>query len=397
MLYAAGAKLSQPAMHTADIVIVGGGIIGASVAYHLLERDPRLAVVLLEKELEVGTGSTSKATGGVRHQFSAEPNIRLTQLSYRYFTDAEAILGRSVDFTAHGYLFVTADPRTLAHSMASVALQQRLGVPSQVVTPEAMRSFLPQLNVEDLEGGTFCPADGSADPHGLLQGFLARARDRGLTLRLGEAMTAMLRDKDRVGGVATARERYWAPVVVNAAGPSADQVGALAGVEISSRPYRRQVLVTEPLPTFPEVFPLIVDLDTGWYMHRQGKSAVLMGGTDKDSAPGMDATVDWDAFDLVFGAAKKRVPPLAEAKVMRAYAGVRDLTPDYHGILGEAPKLQGFYVACGFSGHGFMHAPAIGLLMAELILDGRATSMDIAPLSLDRFSAGPLQAEANMF
>lgn len=397
MEYAAGAKLSQPAMQTADIVIVGGGIIGVSVAYHLLERDPRLAVVLLEKELEVGTGSTSKATGGVRHQFSTEPNIRLTQLSYRYFTDAEAILGHSADFIAHGYLFVTADPRTWAHSVASVALQQRLGVPSQMVTPETMRSFLPQLNVEDLEGGTFCPADGSADPHGLLHGFLARARDRGLTLRLGEAMTAMLRDKDRVGGVATARERYWAPVVVNAAGPSADQVGALAGVEIPSRPYRRQVLVTEPLPTFPEVFPLIVDLDTGWYVHRQGKSAVLMGGTDKDSAPGMDATVDWDAFDLVFGAARKRVPPLAEAKVMRAYAGVRDLTPDYHGILGEAHELPGFYVACGFSGHGFMHAPAIGLLMAELILDGRATSMDLRPLSLERFKSGPLQAEANMF
>ena len=397
MLYAAGEKPSLLAMQTPDIVIVGGGIIGASVAYHLLERDPRLKVVLLEKEAEVGLGSTSKATGGVRHQFSTEPNIRLTQLSYRYFTAAEAILGRSVDFIAHGYLFVTADPKTLARATASVALQQRLGVPSRVVAPEEMKPLLPQLSVKDLAGGTFCPADGSADPHGLLQGFLARARDRGLSLRVGEAVVAVLKDGARVAGVATAKERYRAPVVVNAAGPFADQVGASAGVEIPSRPYRRQVLVTEPLPNFPEVFPLIVDLDTGWYVHRQGKSAVLMGGTDKDTAPGMDTTVDWEAFDLVFRAAGKRVPPLAEAKVMRAYAGVRDLTPDYHGILGEAPELPGFYVACGFSGHGFMHAPAIGLLMAELILDGQATSMNIRPLSLERFKSGTLQAEATVF
>ena len=163
------------------------------------------------------------------------------------------------------------------------------------------------------------------------------------------------------------------------------------------KPYRRQVMVTDPLPDFPDVFPLIVDLDTGWYVHRQGKSAVLMGGTDKDQHPGYDTTLDWEAFDLVFKDAGKRVPPLAEAKVMRAYAGVRDLTPDYHGILCEARGSPGFYIACGFSGHGFMHSPAIGLLMAELILDGRATSMDIAALSLERFKAGAVGTEANMF
>ena len=156
-------------------------------------------------------------------------------------------------------------------------------------------------------------------------------------------------------------------------------------------------MVTEPLPGFPDMFPLIVDLDTGWYVHRQGASAVLMGGTDKDRQPGHHTSIDWDAFDLVLSAAARRVPPLAEAKVMRAYAGVRDLTPDYHGILCEAPGAPGFYIACGFSGHGFMHSPAIGLLMAELILDGRARSMDIAPLSLARLTSGGGLPEANMF
>jgi len=384
-------------MTTADIIVIGGGVIGGSIAYHLLARDPRLKVVLLEKETEVGTGATSKATGGVRHQFSTEANIRLTQLSYPYFAETERILGRSVDFVPHGYLFVTTEPRTFEQLKKNVALQQRLGVKSRLVAPSEMKPMLSQLVVDDLIGGTFCPDDGSADPHGLLQGFLALARERGLRILTSEPVVSVTREGKRVVGVETPRDRYRAHVVVNAAGPYGDQVGSLADVAIPSKPYRRQVMVTDPLPDFPDVFPLIVDLDTGWYVHRQGKSAVLMGGTDKDQHPGYDITVDWEAFDLVFKAAGKRVPPLAEAKVMRAYAGLRDLTPDYHGILCEAREAPGFYIACGFSGHGFMHSPAIGLLMAELILDGRATSMDIGGLSLDRFTTGTVSTEANMF
>lgn len=384
-------------MTTADVIVVGGGIIGASIAYHLLAHDPALKVVLLEKEAEVGAGATSKATGGVRHQFSTETNVRLTQLSYPYFTEAERILGRSVDFVPHGYLFVTTEPRSFAQLEKNVALQRRLEVRSRILRPSEMRTLLPQLVVDDLAGGTFCPDDGSADPYGLLQAFLARARERGLRILPSEPVVAVDRGGERIVGVGTSRSRYQAPVVVNAAGPYAGEVGALAGVEISSKPYRRQVVVTEPVPDLPETFPLTVDLDTGWYVHRQGKSAVLMGGTDKDRHPGYDTAVDWEAFDLVFKAAAKRVPALAEAKVMRAYAGLRDLTPDYHGILGEARGAPGFYVACGFSGHGFMHAPAVGLLMAELILDGRARSLDVTPLALDRFGRGAPQAETNMF
>lgn len=382
---------------TADVIVIGGGIIGASVAYHLLARDPRLRVLLLEKEAEVGAGATSKATGGVRHQFSSETNIRLTQFSYPYFAEAERLLGRSVDFAPHGYLFVTTEPATVEQLKKNVALQQGLGVRSRLLAPSEMSALLPQLVVDDLVGGTFCPDDGSADPYGLLQAFLAGARERSPRVFTSEPVVSVDRGGERIVGVTTFRERYRAPVVVNAAGPYAGEVGALAGVAIPSKPYRRQVMVTEPIPGFPEVFPLTVDLDTGWYVHRQGKSAVLMGGTDKDQHPGYDTTVDWEAFDLVFKAAGKRVPPLADAKVMRAYAGVRDLTPDYHGILDEAHEAPGFYVACGFSGHGFMHAPAVGLLMAELILDGRTRSMDLNPLSLERFKRGAFRTETNMF
>ena len=384
-------------MTTADVLVIGGGVIGASVAHHLLERSPRLRVILLEREGEVGTGATAKATGGVRHQFSTEANISLTLLSYPYFADARERLGRPVDFVAHGYLFVTGDPAILAASVRSVELQRSLGVRSRMLAPGEMPALLPALVTADLLGGTFCGDDGSADPHGLLQAFLALARARGLDVRTGEGVTGILKTGARVTGARSVRGEYAAPVVIDCAGPRGDEIGALAGVDIPSRPFKRQVLVTEPLPELPEVFPLVVDLDTGWYVHRQGASAVLMGGTDKDRHPGHDTTVDWEAFDLVFRAAARRVPPLAEARVMRAYAGVRDLTPDYHGILDQAAEAPGFYVACGFSGHGFMHAPAIGRLMAELVLDGRARSMDVAALSLARFARGPARPEANMF
>jgi sarcosine oxidase subunit beta len=352
---------------------------------------------MLEKEAEPGTGATSKATGGVRFQFSTEANVRLTQLSYRYFTRAEEMLGCSVDFIRHGYLFVTTGAAALEQCRRNVSLQQELGVASELLTPARIQTHLASLVTRDLVGGTFCADDGSADPYSMLQGFLARGKSRGLRLLTGHPVTGIVKSADRVTGVTTPQDEWSAPVVIDCAGPYADQIGAMAGVAIPSKPYRRQVMVTEPLPILPEVFPLIVDLDTGFYVHRQGRSAVLMGGTDKDIKPGLDTTVDWDAFDAVFRAAALRVPPLAEAQVMRAYAGVRDLTPDYHGILGPAAQAPGLYVACGFSGHGFMHAPAIGILMSEILLDGRATSMEVDALSLDRFAAGRLRAEANMF
>jgi len=293
---------------TADVVIVGAGIIGGSVAFHLLERDPTLRVVVLEKEPEPGTGATSKATGGVRFQFSTEANVRLTQLSYRYFTHAEEILGSPVDFTRHGYLFVTTDPATLEQCRRNVALQRALGVASEILTPAEIQSHLAMLVTHDLVGGSFCADDGSADPYSMLQAFLARARGRGLRLHTGHPVTDLVRAGNRVTGVRTRQGEWSAPIVVDCAGPYADQIGEMAGVSIPSKPYRRQVMVTEPLPSLPEVFALIVDLDTGFYVHRQGLAAVLMGGTDKDIKPGLDTEVDWSAFEAVFRAAPSGCP-----------------------------------------------------------------------------------------
>jgi len=176
--------------------------------------------------------------------------------------------------------------------------------------------------------------------------------------------------------------------VVNSAGPYGDEVARLAGVDLPVRPFRRQVFVAEPIPDLPERPPMTIDIDTGWYVHKERRGMLLLGGTDKDSHPGHDTTVNWDDLERIVTAATKRAPAFAEAKVIRAYAGVRDLSPDFHVVLGPVPEVEGFLCANGTSGHGFMHAPAIGRLIAEIILDGQATSLDITPLSITRFREG---------
>jgi sarcosine oxidase subunit beta len=382
-------------VESADVLIIGGGIIGLSVAYHLARRGtPR--IIVFERAPQVGTGSTAKATGGIRHQFSTEINVRLTQLGLPAFERFEAEMGEPIDFVRHGYLFVTARHETADGMREGLRLQQRLGVPSRWVRPDEAAALFPDLRVDDLVGGTFCPLDGSASPYGAVQGYLRRCRDLGVRVLTGHEVTGIGAAGGRVRGVRTAAGEYAAPVVVNAAGPRARDIAAMVDVDLPVHPYRRQVFVMTPLPALRRGAPLTVDLDTGWYLHQDRSGALYMGGTDKDSRPGLEEVVDWDGFDAVARAALHRVPRTAEARVARAYAGIRSLTPDFHAILGAVPGVDGFFCANGFSGHGFMHAPAVGLLLAEEILDGRATTLDIAPLRLTRF-AGGARAEATAF
>lgn len=382
-------------MESADVLIIGGGIIGLSIAYHLARRGG-LRIVVAERAARVGTGSTAKATGGIRHQFSSEVNIRLTQLSLPAFQRFEEEMGEPVDLVQHGYLFVTARPGAVEAMRAGLRLQQSLGVPSRWVAPEETQALFPGLRSDDLAGGTFCPIDGSASPYGAVQGYLRRCLDLGVQVHTGEEVIGVEVRGNAVQGVRAPGRVYAAPAVVNTAGPHAREVAAMVGVDLPVHPYRRQVFVMSPLPGLPRGLPLTVDIDTGWYVHQDRAGALLVGGTDKDSRPGLEEIVDWDGFDAVARAALHRVPPMRHARVARAYAGIRSLTPDFHAILGAVPGLRGFYCANGFSGHGFMHAPAVGLLMAEEILDGGATTLDLAPLAITRF-AGGARAEATAF
>jgi sarcosine oxidase subunit beta len=367
----------------ADILIVGGGIIGLSIAYHVVARAPAKTVVVLERESMVGQGATAKATGGMRHQFSTEANIRLSQLGIAAYRRFREEMGIDVEFEPHGYLFVTADPQRMEKLAASVDLQRRLGVSSQILAPEQAARLMPGLKHADLVGGSFCGDDGSGNPHAATMGYYRRARERGVMVRLNEEVEAI--EPGPPFAVRTRGDTHAAPIVVDAAGPYADRVAAMVGVDVPALPYRRQVVVCAPLEQLSGPVPFTVDLDTGWYLHRQVDGALLMGGTDRATRPGTEEVVDWEQVDVVANAAASRVPFLEQARVIRAYVGVRSLTPDDHAILGPVPQLPGFYLAAGLGGHGFMHAPAVGQIMAEVIIDGTSRAADLRAFSLDRF------------
>ena len=383
-------------MQRPDVLVVGGGIIGCSTAYHLLLRDPALRVLVLEREAMVGMGSTSKATGGIRHQFSTEVNIRLTKLSLPVYLRFEEETGYSVYFRPHGYLFVTRSDEIFATMREGVALQHRLGVRTRVLEPGEIGQFVPGIRTDDLAGGTFCDQDGSAEPAAAVQGFASRARAMGAEFRFEEEVSAVLKSVGRVVGVETAGGRIEAGSVVIAAGPYAARLAALAGVEVPAQTFRRQVNVVAPLPELDVEMPLLTDADTGFNLHRTGYGDLLLGGTDRDSRPGFGLDVNWDGIERVLTAGAHRVPSLMRAQVRRTYVGLRSLTPDLHPILGRVPGVDGLVLACGDNGKGFMHAPAIGRLLSEEILDGRASSLDLAPLRLERF-AGPVHREAYVF
>jgi sarcosine oxidase subunit beta len=383
-------------MNYPDVVIIGGGVVGCSIAYHLLRLDPAIHVTVLEREAMPGMGATSKATGGIRHQFSTEENIRLTQLSLPVYLQFEEETGYSVYFRPHGYLFVTGNAAVLESLRRSVAVQQRLGVQSRVVTPIEIAGLVPGICSDDLVGGTFCGQDGSAEPAAAVQGFATRARALGAKFRYHEEVVGIRRAGDRVTGVETTTGRVDSDVVVVAAGPYSARIAALAGIEVPAPPFRRQVSVAEPLAALDVEMPLTTDADSGFILHRTGHGDLLLGGTDKDTRPGFGLDVDWDGIERVLSAGAHRIPALVEARVRRTYVGLRALTPDLHPILGRVQSIDGIVLACGDNGKGFMHAPAIGLLVSEEIVHGRAISLGLDPFRLERF-AGPVHKEANLF
>ncbi len=382
--------------YTADVVIVGAGVAGASVAYHLKDLNPRLRIVVLEARAFPGTGETAKATGGVRLQFGTEANIRLSQLSLPYFLEFRERFGMDPGFRQHGYLFLTASPDRWESLQRQTELQHQLGVPTQQLVPDDIAALHPAVRVDDLIGGTYCPLDGSLDPHTVVQGFLGRFRDLGGEVVTDCPVTGLSTLDGPTWQVQTPEQMWASHAVVLAAGPWTREVAALAGVNVPVYPYHRQVFVVERPSAMPSTAPLTVDVDTGWYAHTHGHE-VLLGGTDKDDRPGMEATVDWDRFARVHEATLRRMPVLVNAKVLRAYAGARSLTPDHHPILGPVPEFFGLYLACGFSGHGVMHSPAVGLLLAEWIVYGTPRTWDATHLTLERFRAGRVIEESAVF
>lgn len=386
---------NQPSLlpSTASVVIIGGGVMGASIAYHLAKAGLR-DVVLLERESFFGQGASGRNAGGIRYQFSTEINIRLSQLSLPMLDAFEAETGQPIDLHHCGYLFLLTNETDVASFRQNVALQHRLGVPTEWLSPEEIRRRLPLMHLDDVMAGTWYAKDGIADPNGVVMGYVNAARRLGVKLLTDAAVTAIETRGGEVSAVVTDQGRIATPRIANAAGPWAAAIGQMAGLQLPIVPIRRQWLTTTPLPDIPADFPFVIDFARSLYFHREGHG-LLTGMSNPDQAPGFDQSVDAEWELVAMEAAAQRLPLLETAGVAARLAGLYEVTPDAHPILGATP-LEGFYVCAGFSGHGFMHGPICGRLLAEEILDGRATTLDIDALRFDRFARRDTAQEYNV-
>jgi sarcosine oxidase subunit beta len=379
---------------TADVVVIGGGVMGASTAYHLGLRGCQ-DVLLLERESFFGTQATGRCAGGIRYQFSTEINVRLSQLSLPMLDRFEEELGQPIDRRRTGYLFLLTSEESVASFRGIVAMQRRLGVNTQWLTPDAVVARVPLLNPEGVLAGTNHADDGLADPNSVVQGYVSGARRLGVRLLTDVDVIDIQVEGGKIRGVVTDQGQVATPVVVNAAGPWAGEVGKLAGADIPIVPLRRQIAVTGPLPQVPPDFPFVIDFDQSLYFHREG-DGLLTGMSNPHEEIGFDQSIDSEWELVHFEAAMERLPLLEQAGIASRWAGLYEVSPDAHPILGRIPQVEGLYCVGGFSGHGFMHGPICGLLLAEEILDGAAHTLDISSLYIDRFESGLGLVEYNV-
>ena len=379
--------------NTADIVIIGGGVMGASALYHLAARGQK-NVILLEKEEFFGTGATGRCAGGVRYQFSTEINVRLSLESLPMLERFKDEIGQDVNYRQCGYLLVATNEKDAAAFQRNVEMQNRLGVSTQLLSGDEVRARLPQMKFADALTGTFNPKDGLVDPNSVVMGYISAAQRLGAKAIARADVTGIAVSGGKVAEVATRAGSVKTRTVINAAGPWAGVVGEMAGVRIPIVAVRRQMFTTTPLPEIPEDFPFVIDFAQSLYFHREG-DGLLIGMSNPNQAAGFDQSVDED-FELTnMEAAAARLPALERAGRVSHWAGLYEATPDAHPIFGKT-SVDGFSLVAGFSGHGFMHGPVAGKLMAELILDGAFKTVDVAALDLERFEEGRMIREYNV-
>jgi sarcosine oxidase, subunit beta len=379
-------------MESADVVIAGGGIMGCALAYQLAKRN--VDVIVLERET-LGSQSTGKCAGGVRQQFSMEANVRLQQMSVRLFEGFEQETGHPADFRQIGYLFVLTLPQHVEDFRRNVEMWHRVGLSeARWVDPAEAARMVPVLNVDDVLGCTFCPTDGIASPADVTAGYASAARRLGARLKEGVEVVGVDVAGGRVQGVRTSAGDIATRLLFNCAGVWSASIGRMAGLEIPVLPYRRHVAVTGTFDAVPRTNPMTVDFQSSLYFHPEG-DGVLLGMSDRAEPPGFSTEVSWEFLEKVFAQAERRAPALAGAGIKTVWAGLYETTPDHQAILGPLPEVEGFWCAAGFSGHGFMQAPAAALLLTQLLLDQRS-EIDISPFAFTRFAKGSLVHEKNV-
>ena len=378
---------------TANAVVIGAGIMGCAIAHALAERG-MTEVVVLERD-QIGRGATADAAGGVRQQFSTETNVRLATFSVRVWEQFVERFDQEINLHQQGYLFLLTNPAEEPVFRANLELQQRLGVPSRWVTPDEIRELNPHVVLDDVYGGTFCPEDGWVDTYSATVGYARAARKLGVEIHEETPVSGIRVEHDRVTAVEMTAGSIATPLAIICAGPQTRVVGRLAGVEIPVDPYRRMSFITEPFPALPSSLPMTIDFASGLYFHPES-GGFLFGMADRNEPSSFNKAVDDAWMVRTVEALVERAPAFEDANVMRGWAGFYEITPDDNPVLGFLGEPEGLAVAAGFSGHGFMQGPAIGACMAELILDGAATTVDITPFRPSRFAEGALAQEHNV-
>ncbi|MEU5338619.1 FAD-binding oxidoreductase [Streptomyces asoensis] len=375
----------------ASVVVIGGGVMGTSIARHLAAAG--VPDVLLVERDELGAGSTSKAAGGVRAQFSDEVNIRLGARSLEAFGRFGEEIGADIGLRRVGYLFLLSTPEEVASFQAGVRLQNALGVPSRMIDPAEARRLSPLIRTEGLLAAAFSPDDGHCTPEAVVHGYAAAARRHGARILRHTAVTGIERRGDTITGVLTTAGRITTDTVVCAAGAWSRGVGAMAGVDLPVQPLRRQIAVTGPVPGLPPDLPMTIDFTSSLYFHAEGPG-LLVGMSDPDERPGFATDTHERWIPRLTAAMEHRAPALLDLRRTGGWAGLYEITPDHNALIGEASSVSRFLYATGFSGHGFLQGPAVGEVVRDLVL-GRVPFVDVTPLSADRFAADAPRPEVN--
>ncbi len=380
-------------MQTAEIVIIGGGIVGASIAYHLTAAGCK-DVLVLERETAQGKGSTGKSMGGVRAQFATPVNITMSRYSIPFYASFEERLGHPSGYRPQGYLFCATNEKHLAYLRDNHAKQLEAGLKNaEIVTAEYIRRKFPQLRADDIIGGSFCPTDGFVDPYSAMIGFMTWAVQHGATLWKNAEVISIVR-KDSGFVVETTKGSISAHVVVNCAGAWAAAIAKMVGIDLPVEPLRRMLVPTEPFDGFPHTTPMIIDMSNGFHFRPEGRG-FLLAWNDPAETPGYKTDFDEAFVEKILTRAADRVPVFENVAVnpKRAWAGLYEMTPDHHPILGPVSGVPGLFLANGFSGHGVMHAPATGKILSDLILHGKTDLIDPTLLDLSRFTEGRMIQE----
>jgi len=382
-------------MQTADVVIIGGGIVGSSIAWHLTHAGSK-SVLVIERESSQGKGSTGKSMGGVRAQFSTPVNIQMSLYSIPFYSKFEEVVGHPADYRPQGYLFLATQDSHLAYLRDNFERQKQLGLKTaRLISAEEIRAMLPQLRADDVLGGSFCSTDGFVDPYSVMNGFMASAVEHGATLWKKTEVGGITRGPSGIFSVATTRGEVSTRVVVNAAGAWAAQIAKFLGIDLPVEPLRRMLVPSEPFDDCPHSSPMVIDMSNGFHFRPEGRG-FLLAWNDPEETPGYKTDFEPSFVEKILVHAANRVPAFENLPInpKRAWAGLYEMTPDHHCILGPVAAVPGFFLANGFSGHGVMHSPATGKILADLILQGKTSVVDDASvLACERFERGRLLHE----